>query len=102
MANSLRRTPEYRRAMKDLRFSARLLLPAIEERIADDPDHRRHRFDLMFDGHPAVMERDPNADLLIYFHRVDSSTVSLDLVVDLRDPPDWFIQPEGTWADDLA
>jgi hypothetical protein len=41
------------------------------------------------------------ARLLTYFHRVDGDEVSLDLVVDLRDPPDWFVQPTGTWFEHL-
>jgi len=96
---TLRRTPQYRRASADLNSRARIIQRVIEERIAANPEHRELRVETSLGGAVVVMEA--NAEVIVYFHRLDEHTVSLDLVVDLRDPPDRFITPHGTWAEDL-
>jgi hypothetical protein len=108
MAHTLRRTPAYRRARADLRFSARLLLPQLEARIADNPSALPpnaaadwFRFEVMLGGRLTTVEHDPSG-LLIFFRVVLSEVVMLDLIVDLLDPPDWFLQPIGTWAEGLV
>lgn len=107
MAYRLRRTPEYLRARQDLRFSARLLLPELEARIADNPAagpppeaNDWFRFQALLGGRLVTVERDPSG-LLIFFRAVGAD-VWLDLIVDLHDPPDWFLQPVGTWAETLV
>jgi anaerobic selenocysteine-containing dehydrogenase len=104
MANRLRFSPEYLRAREDPRMSARLLLRfGLEPRIAADPDSRGdNRFEVILGGHLAVAEKVDEADLLIFFHRVNERVVQLDLIVDLLDPPDWFLNPTGTWAEQLV
>ena len=95
MTNRLKRRSEYLRSIADLSLSARMRLRAAELGIADDPDHRESRIDTVLGGRSVVLEG--NGSLLVYFHRLDAGAVSLDLVVDLEDPPDWYVQPTGTW-----
>jgi len=35
--------------------------------------------------------------LAIYFHWPSPGAISLDLVIDLNDVPDWYQRPTGTW-----
>ena len=93
--NKLVRRREYLRSRKDLSLNARLRLQAAELGIADNPDHRENRIDTIMRGRSVVLE--VNGPLAIYFHRLDVGAVSMDLVVDLEDPPDWFTEPTGTW-----
>jgi hypothetical protein len=95
MTNRLKRRREYLRSREDLSLSARLRLQAAELGIVDDPDHRENRIDTVLGGRSVVVEG--NGSLVIYFHRLDAGVVSMDLVVDLEDPPDWYSQPTGTW-----
>lgn len=88
MANRLRRTNEYRLAAADLSLSARIALRFIERRIAADPDNLTDRYTVVIGAEAVTVEH--NGDLLVAFHRQDRRTVSLDLVVDLKHPPDWF------------
>lgn len=108
MGHRLRRTPEYKRARADLRFSARLLLPVLERRIADNPAtppprgrEDWFRFEVLLAGRVVTVERDPS-ELVIFFRVVAPDEVWLDLVVDLRDPPGWFLQPVGEWSEGLV
>lgn len=96
---TLKRTPEYRRASADLSFRARIIQRVIEQRIESDPDNHELRVHTRLAGAMVVVEA--NGDVLVYFHRLDADAVSLDLIVDLRDPPDWFISPHGKWAERL-
>lgn len=43
----------------------------------------------------------PTADDLRRCTPDQTDVVWFDLIVDLRDPPDWFLQPTGTWAEQL-
>ncbi len=99
MTNRLQRRRAYLRSREDLSLSARLRLQAAELGIADNPDHRENRIDTVLGGRSVVLE--VNGALAIYFHRLDAWTVSMDLVVDLEDPPDWYSRPTGTWFESL-
>lgn len=50
-------------------------------------------------GYPVVLEA--NGTLLVYFHRIDDHTVSMDLVVDMNNLPDWYEASTGTWFEKL-
>ncbi len=91
----LNRRAEYRRSAKELSRNARLRLRVAELGIADNPLHRDGRIDVQLGGRWVVLES--NGTLLIYFHLTPDDTVSLNLVVDLDDLPDWFLKPAGTW-----
>lgn len=92
MRITLRPTSDYAAAKADLSLSARLALRFIEQGIKSDPDHRRSNrteYTLhMFGGETVVVEE--NGDLLVVFHGVGPGVVSLDLVIDRKNPPDWY------------
>jgi hypothetical protein len=71
--------------------------------IADNPVAAApNRFQVILGNRLVTCERDETSDLLLFFHRVRPGLTDLDLVVDLRDPPDWFLQPVGEWSEDLV
>lgn len=92
MGISLRPTADYTAAKADLNLSARLALRIVEQGIKADPDHRIGRIDYtspMLRGATVVAEQ--NGDLIVIFHRISAMIVSLDLVIDLKNPPDWYL-----------
>lgn len=92
MRIKLRPSPEYSAAKANLSLSAKIALRFIEQGIRADPDHRRNRIEYtvpMF-GSPTVVVEE-NGDILVCFHRVDDTEVSLDLLIDRRDPPNWYL-----------
>ena len=99
MPNKLKRRSEYKRATADLGRLSKLHLRLAEIGIADNPDHMNGRASVVLGGRPVTLEY--NGDLRIWFHRLDADTVSLDLVVDVRDLPDWFVQPTGSWFEQM-
>jgi hypothetical protein len=90
---TLRPTTDYSAAKANLSPSAKLALRFIEERIRANPDgpaRNRRQYSVPMHGNPTVTVEE-NGDLLICYHRIDAKVVSLDLAIDLHDPPDWYL-----------
>lgn len=95
MRTRLEPTREYKASKVDLSASARLALRFVEGEIRRDPDHRINRQLIEWQGIGAVVVDTSARGLLVAFHRIgDSERISLDEVVDLRDPPPWYADPQ--------
>ncbi len=92
MRIKLRPTPEYSAARRGLSLSARLALRFVEQAIAANPEepgrsHFAYSVPVFPDIAVTVVE---NGDLIVAFHRVSPTLLSLDLLIDRKNPPDWY------------
>jgi hypothetical protein len=95
MKARLIRTERYRADRKPLSLSAKIALRFIERAIEKNPDDppayawRAYRHPLYPELELRVIE---NGGMVIGYRRVGISLVSMDMVVDRKDPPEWFIE----------
>lgn len=99
MATNLKRREEYKFAVRDMSLTAQGRVRAAERRLQQGanelpvtPVHLGHRTLLLWQYRR----------IAIWFHWLDTDTVSLDLAVDLNDLPEWWVQPTGTWYETYA
>lgn len=89
------RTPAYKAARKRLNSSARLALWFVEDAIRGNPKNPGRtwvRYAVPgFDEELIVVE---NGDLLVAFHELLDGEISLDLLMDRKNPEPWFHDPD--------
>ena len=95
--------PEYRWCTKELnRVSDHLRRAAAETDILDSATdvEREDRAQVHWGGRSVTLQ---NTDglLLTAYHMRDGGEVSFDLVFSIDPFPEWFLNPEGTWFEDL-
>ena len=96
MPYKLDRTPTYRFAARDhLGPLATLQLRLAERVIADHPYRLTPAIKVWLGGRNVTLYA--YGDLMIYLEIRDSETVSLYLVLDSKNLPEWFVKPTGTW-----
>jgi hypothetical protein len=94
-----RARPTYKRSLDDLSGLAKLHLRLAESRIEQTLTELEGRTRVMLGGRNVILEE--NGSLRIWFEYLTDGTIPLYLVVDMDDPPDWFLSPWGTWLDDI-
>jgi hypothetical protein len=95
----LDRTPTYRFSAKDLGPLARLQLRLAERVIAARPHTVPNTVPVSLGGRTVTLLG--FGDLAIYFDLREPNVVTMYLVVDGKNLPDWFSQPTGTWFEQI-
>jgi hypothetical protein len=95
MATLLRRRKEFQFARAELDWTAELRLRAAERVLENGADTVRPQLAIPFGRRTVILWQ--YRGLAIYFHWLDEVSISLDLVIDIGNPPDWFVRPSGTW-----
>jgi hypothetical protein len=99
MAYDLYRTPTYEFSVGELGPLARIQLRLAEELIRGDPENLPNTIDTVLGGRRVTLLG--AGDLAIYLEVRPPTRVSLYLVVDGRNLPDWYQHPTGTWFEDI-
>jgi hypothetical protein len=100
MATTLKRRNEYAHAVQDMSWTAQARTRAAEKQL----QRLGNRVDAIIAG---VFTRRTvwlwqYRDIALYFHFPEPTTISLDLALDLRNLPTWFIEPAGDWFEKYA
>jgi hypothetical protein len=93
---SLNRIPTYRFSVQELGRIARVQLRLAERVIRTRADRLPNSISVQLGGRPVTLFG--FGDLRIYLAVHEAAAVSLYLVVDSADLPDWFVFPTGTWS----
>jgi hypothetical protein len=95
MRYKLDRTPTYRFSADHLGPLATLQLRLAERLIRAGPGRLSNTVSVRLGGRPVTLFG--FGDLAIYLESRQAGIVSLYLVVDGRNLPEWFVNPTGTW-----
>ena len=99
MPYSLNRTPTYRFSVQELGRIARVQLRLAERVIRARADRLPNSISVQLGGRQVTLFG--FGDLRFYLALHEEAAVSLYLVVDSTDLPDWCVYPTGTWFEDL-
>ena len=99
MAYKLDRTPTYRFAVEHLGPVARIQLRLAERDIRSKGETLENAVRVRMGGRNVLGYG--FGDLTVYFENRYAGVVSLYLVVDARNLPDWFVYPTGDWYEDM-
>jgi hypothetical protein len=90
------RSAAYKAARKDLSRGAKVTLWYVEDTIRGRPKKPgRTWFHFTVPGFEEELTVVENGDLLIAFHELMDGEISLDLLIDRKNPPEWFHEPDG-------
>jgi hypothetical protein len=88
----LKRSAAYKAARKDLSGAAKIALWFAEDAIRGNPNKPgRVWVHYMVPGFHDKLTVVENGDLLIAFHRLPGDDISLDLLMDRKNPPPWYL-----------
>lgn len=101
MPTKLKRRPEYRFAAdEELSETAKGRLRAAERQLEKHGEQVGPTVEVGFGRRRVTLWQ--YRGLAIWFHALGDESLSMDLVVDLRDPRDWFTKPTGDWYETYA
>jgi hypothetical protein len=96
MPIKLKRRKEYRfAAEQELGRTAQARLRAAERQLEEHGEAVQPQVEVRFGRRHVTLWH--YRGLAIYFHAATDESLSMDLVVDLRNPPAWYTQPTGDW-----
>lgn len=99
MPHQLDRTPTYRFALLELGPLAKLQVRLAERLIRARPTNLPNSFQRTLAGRTVTVFG--FGDLMFYLEVRRPGVVSLYLVVDTKNLPDWFVNPTGDWYEQL-